>query len=251
MIALRMRANGHSPDAVPAAIGDCAPSIRTGTEKRRNRPAYAERTMNYAFGYAGDRDLQRNARYLKLWQEIEGTGDDNVIILITGASHIGKTLLAQKILENYKYPYLSLDLLKMGLIRSKNTNLSPENDDELTDYLWPIVREVIKTAIENKQNLVVEGCYIPHNWNEDFSEEYKKEIKYYCIIMSREYIKNHFSDIKQYANIIEQRMDDSSCTMPSVIEDNARYLENCKKYGNKYILIDSYYQINIDLQSRS
>lgn len=75
MIALRMRANGHSPEAVFAAIQICAPQIRTGTEKRRNWPAYAERTMNYAFGYAGDRDLQKNARYLGLWRNIEYAPD--------------------------------------------------------------------------------------------------------------------------------------------------------------------------------
>lgn len=170
-----------------------------------------------------------------------------MVVLITGASHTGKTLLAQKILENYKYPYLSLDLLKMGLIRSKNINLTPLDDDELADCLWPIIREIIKTAIENKQNLVVEGGYIPHNWSEDFTEEYKKEIKYYCIVMSKKYIENHFSDIKRYANKIESRMDDSLCTMLSVLEDNAKYLEGSKKYGNNYLLIDDYYHVDIDL----
>lgn len=34
-----------------------------------------------------------------------------------------KTALAQRLLEEYKYPYLSLDHLKMGLIRSGNTGL--------------------------------------------------------------------------------------------------------------------------------
>lgn len=82
-----------------------------------------------------------------------------MIILITGASHTGKTVLAQKLLEKYKYPSLSMDLLKMGLIRSGNTQLTPEDDDELVTYLWPIVREMIKTAIENHQNLIVEGIY--------------------------------------------------------------------------------------------
>ena len=52
-----------------------------------------------------------------------------MIFLIAGASHTGKTLLAQKLLEKYKYPYLSLDLLKMGLIRSGNTALTPEDDE--------------------------------------------------------------------------------------------------------------------------
>ena len=82
-----------------------------------------------------------------------------MIILITGASHTGKTVLAQKLLETYKYPYLSIDHLKMGLIRSGNTKLTPRSaDKDLTTYLWPIVREMIKTAIENNQNLIVEGC---------------------------------------------------------------------------------------------
>ena len=95
-----------------------------------------------------------------------------MVILITGASHTGKTLLAQKLLEKYKHPYLSIDHLKMGLIRSGNTELTPLSDDKaLTEYLWPIVREMIKTAIENKQNLIVEGCYIPPYWQRDFSEE--------------------------------------------------------------------------------
>ena len=84
-----------------------------------------------------------------------------MVILITGATHCGKTLLAQRLLEKYKYPYWSIDLLKMGLIRSGCTSLSPEEDSELTRYLWPILREIIKTALENQQNLIIEGAYIP------------------------------------------------------------------------------------------
>lgn len=170
-----------------------------------------------------------------------------MIIIITGASHTGKTALAQKLMEKYKYPYLSIDHLKMGLIRSKQTNLTPMDDKELTEYLWPIVREMIKTAIENKQNLIVEGCYIPFDWQEDFEIEYIKNIKYYCLIMSENYIKKHFKDIKKYANVIENRLDDEDCTMESVLADNAEMLENVRRYNLNYILIDEKYEINIDL----
>ena len=152
-----------------------------------------------------------------------------MIILITGASHTGKTALAQKLLEKYKYPYLSIDHLKMGLIRSGNTELTPMDDNELTEYLWPIVREIIKTAIENNQNLIVEGCYIPFDWQKDFDSEYLESIKYYCLIMREEYIKNHFADIKKYANVIEKRMDDEWCTMDSVLVDNAEMLDLAQK----------------------
>ncbi len=100
-----------------------------------------------------------------------------MVILITGASHTGKTLFAQRMLEKYKYPYLSIDHLKMGMIRSGKTNLTPEDDDALTDELWPIVREMIKTAIENRQNLIVEGGYIPINWKDSFREQYLDSIR--------------------------------------------------------------------------
>ena len=102
-----------------------------------------------------------------------------MVIFIGGASHTGKTLLAQKLVERYNYPCMSIDLIKMGLIRSGHCRLSPESSDaELTRHLWPIVREMIKTCIENGQNMIVEGCYIPFGREEDFTEEYARHIRY-------------------------------------------------------------------------
>lgn len=171
-----------------------------------------------------------------------------MIILITGASHTGKTALAQKLLEKYKYPYLSIDHLKMGLIRSGHTTLTPMSDDEaLTEYLWPIVCEMVKTAIENDQNLVVEGCYIPFEWAKDFEEEYLAQIRFYCLVMSEKYIENHFDDIRKFASVIENRMDDEDCTLEMVRRDNAKMLEKCMKHEVEYIYIDEDYQVDIEL----
>jgi len=170
-----------------------------------------------------------------------------LVVILTGASHTGKTALAQKLLEKYNYPYLSIDHLKMGLIRSGNTTLTPMSDDaDLTAYLWPIVREMIKTAIENGQNLIVEGCYVPFDWAKDFEKAYLDNIRYYCLVMSEAYIRKHFDDIKVYANVIEQRLDDD-CTMESVLKDNARMLELAKQYQVNYILIDGAYAIELNL----
>lgn len=172
-----------------------------------------------------------------------------MIILITGASHTGKTLLAQQLLEKYKYPYLSIDHLKMGLIRSGNTELTPmSSDSELTEYLWPIVREMIKTAIENSQNLIIEGCYIPLDWRKDFSNDYLENIKFFCLVMSENYIRTHFNDIKRYACVIEKRVNDEECTLESVLEDNAHTLALAQKNEINYILINHDYKIDIDLQ---
>lgn len=76
-----------------------------------------------------------------------------MIVLIAGASHTGKTVLAQKLLEKYKIPYFSIDHLKMGLIRSGNTNLTPEDDKELEAYLWPIIREILTTILIKLKNM--------------------------------------------------------------------------------------------------
>ena len=168
-----------------------------------------------------------------------------MIILIGGASHTGKTVLAQRLLEKYHYPYLSMDHLKMGLIRSGNTELTPMDDEKLTDYLWPIVREMVKTAIENGQHLIVEGCYIPFDWQKDFDEEYLRHIRYICLIMSRDYIETHFADIRAHANAIEARLDDSGLTAEALIAENERNLAACKAQGCAYVLIDDTYKIDI------
>ena len=166
-----------------------------------------------------------------------------MIILIAGASHTGKTLLAQRILEAYGYPYLSIDHLKMGLIRSGNTDLTPMDDDKLTGYLWPIVREMVKTAIENRQNLVVEGCYIPFDWAKDFAPTYLEQIRYVCLVMSREYIENHFDDIRSFGSAIEQRLDDSGLSKAALIRDNEENLRACREHGCEYILLEKDYKI--------
>lgn len=170
-----------------------------------------------------------------------------MIVLLAGATHTGKTNLAQKLLEKYKYPYFSIDHLKMGLIRSGNTALTVFDDEKLTPYLWNIVKEMIKTAIENNQNLIIEGCYIPFNWFKDFNAEYLKHIKYYCLVMSENYIDNHFNDIKKFANIIENRGEDCHCTKNDILKDNIYNLEMCKKYGCNFILIDNNYEADIRL----
>lgn len=172
-----------------------------------------------------------------------------MIILITGASHTGKTALAQALLEKYHYPYLSLDHLKMGLIRSQNTLLTPTSDDEaLTAYLWPIAREMIKTAVENEQNLIVEGCYIPMDWAKDFEDEYLQQIQFYCIVFSEQYIRAHFDEIKGFANVIERRVNDEYCTLESVLADNEKMLCLAQKYGVKYLLVDEEYDVEAQIK---
>ncbi len=168
-----------------------------------------------------------------------------MIILITGASRTGKTLLAQRMLEKYKFPYLSIDHLKMGFIRSGYTTLTPEDDEALTDYLWPVVREMVKTAVENEQNLIVEGCYIPFNWRKDFDGRYLPFIRFICLAMSEKYVEDHFLEIIGNESQIEHRAVGSECTMERLQADNRRILNGFRSAGEQVALIDSDYEQTI------
>ena len=166
-----------------------------------------------------------------------------MIIMISGGSHTGKTVLAQKLLEQYHMPYLSIDHLKMGLIRSGHTQLTPlDSDEALTEYLWPIVWEMIKTAIENEQHLIVEGIYIPFDWAKDFEKEYLAQIRHVCLVMTEEYIREHVQDICQHANDVEKRLEDE-VDVEEMIRENQKNLRRCMECGCEYILIQDHYDV--------
>lgn len=173
-----------------------------------------------------------------------------MVILIAGETHTGKTLLAQKLVEAYHYPCLSLDHLKMGLIRSGRCALSPESDDaEITGYLWPIAREMIKTCIENRQHMIIEGCYIPFGWEKDFPAGYVQEIAYVCLVLSEAYIKERYADIARYESVIEKRK--AACPAPdALLEGNRRNLRQCILHSYDYILIDKDYALDIEMIQR-
>ena len=165
-----------------------------------------------------------------------------MILLITGTTHTGKTLLAQGLMERYRWPYLSVDHLKMGLIRSGQTALTPEDDEALTDYLWPIVREMVKTAVENRQNLIVEGCYVPFDWRRDFDETYLPAIRFVCLAMTEDYIDAHFDEIKAHASDIEARLDDSGLTPGGLKRDNRAMIDGFRGRGEPVFLIEEDYE---------
>jgi len=166
-----------------------------------------------------------------------------MIYLIGGSSHVGKTLLAQKLMEKTGYPYTSLDHLKMGFIRTGMTDLTVEDDLEMRYWMWPFVVEIIKTAIENNQNMIIEGCYIPAEWKESFSEEYLSHIKGIFIVMSESYIRTHLSDIEGFANVIEKRLDDE-LDIERLIACSAGFMEDCAECDVPCFVIDERFSVD-------
>ena len=82
----------------------------------------------------------------------------------------------------------------------------------------------------------------------DFEASCVENIKYYCLVMSQNYIRNHFNDITKYASVIENRLNDEDYTMERAIEENSVILELAEKHNVHYILIDDKYSVNVDLE---
>ena len=142
---------------------------------------------------------------------------------------MGKTLISQKLLEKTGFPYVCLDHLKMGFIRTGRTELTVEDDYKMRYFLWPFVAEMIKTAVENNQNMIMEGCYIPGEWKESFSPEYLSKIHCTFITMSEDYLRQNFDLVKEKASVIEQRLDDK-VDLERLIMCSSEFREDCRKY---------------------
>lgn len=166
-----------------------------------------------------------------------------MIILIGGSSHVGKTLISQKLIEKYHFPCTSLDHLKMGFIRTGKTELTVEDDYKMRYWLWPFAAEMVKTAIENNQNMILEGCYIPVEWKESFTEEYLHQIRCVYIVMSENYLRKNFHLLSDYANVIEKRLDDE-LDLERLITCSKEFKKGCIQHNIPYIEIDKEYKLD-------
>ena len=167
-----------------------------------------------------------------------------MVILIGGVSCTGKTVMAQKLLEKYKIPYLSIDHIKMGLIRgSKYCDFSAtDGDDELTNKLWPIVKGIIKTNIENRQHIIIEGCYLHPEDIRNFEPEYLEQIIALYIGFSKDYLEKYFdSGIVEHRSEIEQKDYDDYMNRDDFIKLHSQFKDLCKSNNAKFFEINDDY----------
>lgn len=167
-----------------------------------------------------------------------------MIILIGGAGCVGKTLLAQRLLERYKFPYLSLDHLKMGIIRSgADCGFTAESRDELiSKKLWPIVRGIIMTAVENRQNLIIEGCYLPPDKIAALPAEYREQIISFYLALGYTYAQEHYAAVISHRSDIEARLYPEERTAKEIAEENDRTISMCRITGAKCFVIEKDYE---------
>jgi hypothetical protein len=96
--------------------------------------------------------------------------------------------------------------------------------------------------VENHQNLIVEGCYVPFDWRRDFEPHYLKDIRFICLAMSDEYIRSHFNDINEHASEIESRNADEDCSIENLQADNQSIINGFQRAGEQVMVINDDYE---------
>ena len=166
-----------------------------------------------------------------------------MIIFIGAPSHTGKTALAQRLMERFWIPYLSEDHLKMGLFRGwPDCGFHPEGSQEnISAKLWPVVKAMAMTAIENGQNLIIEGCYHSPEQIAEFEPGYAGYVLAFWMAFSRRYIETNYDSITAYESVIERREEDHP--NPGELADESEALRaRCLAQGAQGFLIDGDYE---------
>lgn len=171
-----------------------------------------------------------------------------MIILISAVGSTGKTLMAQTLLEKHHIPYLSIDHLKMGLYRGvKNCGFTPLDSTEVIgDKLWPILKGIIMTNIENEQHLIIEGCYILPHYLKDLDIHYSEKIIPVFLGFSADYMKENFeTSIVKHRNAIETRNFPEERTIKELIKEHKEFKAQCLQAGVTYFEIENDYDKEI------
>lgn len=172
-----------------------------------------------------------------------------MIILIGGNSCTGKTNLSQRLLEKYKISYFSIDHLKMGLYRSgMDFGFTPTDSNELiAEKLWPIIKGIIMTCIENNQNIIIEGCYLMPHFINDFEDSYIDSIISVFLGFSSNYItKNFKSGILRNRCIIEKRKYEEDRPVNQFLDEHDKFRSKCINGDVNYFEINSNYSEEIE-----
>lgn len=167
-----------------------------------------------------------------------------MVILIGAESCTGKTVMAQKLLEIYKIPYLSVDHLKMGLFKADiSCGFTPEDSNEIIEArLWPILRGIITTNIENGQNIIIEGCYLFPKRLKEFDDYYLKHIIAVYMGFSMDYIANKMPDIIRYMSVIEDREYREGDSVDHITSGVGIFRKMCDECSANYFEIHENYE---------
>lgn len=163
-----------------------------------------------------------------------------MVVLIGGSSHVGKTMIARKLVEKYGWECICLDYLKNAFQKAEIAGFENLDDVGMRHRMWPFVAQIIKGALSSGRNLILEGCYIPAEWKESFSSEQLEDIRAVFIIMSESYIRKHMDEIESFSDVVEKRENDF-LDEERLVRCSADFKADCLGNETFYIEIEDEY----------
>lgn len=168
-----------------------------------------------------------------------------MIHYIGGAARSGKGILSRRLLTDLRLPYLSVDVLKMGLARGlPELRINPDAGGlQVAERLWPLVREMSLNLIEEQVDYLFEGEILPKDVDA-LRQIYPTQVNACFLGYSMIAPEQKLHDIRTYSgypNDWPQSYTDSD--LMSIIHreiEFSRYLQaECARYHFRYFDLSS------------
>jgi len=125
-----------------------------------------------------------------------------MLYVVGGAARTGKSIIARRFLHETEIPYLSLDILMMGLAKGfPEHKIDPEDPDHLNpERMWPVVRNMSRNIIEAGLEYLIEGVSILPEHVKELLEFHPTNIRACFIGYTRVTPEDKLRSIRQYFN---------------------------------------------------
>ena len=156
-----------------------------------------------------------------------------MVILLGGTGCTGKTMLANRLMRKTNIPYFPLDHLMMGIYRGMpDCGFTPLDDQfDLGEKMWPVIKGLIMTNIENDHSLILEGFQLLPHLVRDFPAAYLDQTLPVFLLFSEDYIRGNFDEgIMKNRSAVERRGDIDDITAEKMVIDTVRLREQCIKH---------------------
>ncbi|MDB4293607.1 hypothetical protein N9954_09400 [Maribacter sp.] len=163
-----------------------------------------------------------------------------MIYIISGTSRSGKTLIAKKMMQEYKIPYVSLDWLVMGF-----TNGIPEYGihdklwpNEIAERFWDFLKAMLENMIWSESDYIIEGEAVLPELIHTLMNEHPDGIKVCFVGYTNTSLSAKVKDVYSYSSdndwLTNKSNDYVERHISNMIAYSKRIRKSCEKYGIRY-----------------
>ena len=164
-----------------------------------------------------------------------------MLYLVSGTSRSGKTLIAEKLMEEKQIPYMSLDWLMMGFTNGMpqlgiHDKLFP---DEIAKRLWSFFKAMCESMLYLEIDYIIEGEAMLPELIQELLDKYPDKIKICFVGYTDIDIDQKAQDIKTYStrrgDWLTKESDDYIYEhIDNMVTHSRKIRDGCEKYNMTY-----------------